>query len=65
MQTVRQKGVDICIGVDVASLSFKKQVDKIVLFAGDADFVPAAKLGHFFGHSGTPPGIRFATCGGG
>jgi uncharacterized LabA/DUF88 family protein len=32
------------IGVDVASLAFKKQVDQIVLIAGDADFVPAAKL---------------------
>jgi len=40
----RQKGVDMRIGVDVASLSFKKQVDQIVLFAGDADFVPAAKM---------------------
>ena len=41
---LRQKGVDMWIGVDVASLAFKKQVDQIVLFAGDADFVPAAKL---------------------
>jgi len=41
---VRQKGVDMRIGVDVASLAFKKQVDQIVLMAGDADFVPAAKL---------------------
>jgi uncharacterized LabA/DUF88 family protein len=44
MPAVRQKGVDMRIGVDVASLAFKKQVDQIVLFAGDADFVPAAKL---------------------
>ncbi|MDY7792148.1 NYN domain-containing protein [Burkholderia ubonensis] len=40
---VRQKGVDMRIGVDVSSLAFKKQVDQIVLIAGDADFVPAAK----------------------
>ncbi|WP_342653687.1 NYN domain-containing protein [Pseudomonas sp. F3-2] len=40
----KQKGVDMRIGVDVASLSFKKQVDQIVLIAGDADFVPAAKM---------------------
>lgn len=39
----RQKGVDMRIGVDVASLAFKRQVDQIVLIAGDADFVPAAK----------------------
>jgi uncharacterized LabA/DUF88 family protein len=41
---VRQKGVDMRIGIDISSLSIKKQVDQIVLIAGDADFVPAAKL---------------------
>ena len=40
----RQKGVDMRIGLDIASLAFKRQVDQIVLIAGDADFVPAAKL---------------------
>lgn len=39
----QQKGVDMRIGVDVSSLAFKQQVDQIVLVAGDADFVPAAK----------------------
>ncbi|WP_138158742.1 NYN domain-containing protein [Peptoniphilus catoniae] len=39
-----QKGVDMKIGVDIASISYKKQVDQIVLIAGDSDFVPAAKL---------------------
>jgi len=39
-----QKGVDMRLGLDVASLSFKKQVDQIVIVAADADFVPAAKL---------------------
>ena len=32
------------IGIDIASLSFKKAVDQIILIAGDSDFVPAAKL---------------------
>lgn len=41
---VRQKGVDMRIGVDVTSLTLKCQVDQIVLVAGDADFVPAAKI---------------------
>jgi uncharacterized LabA/DUF88 family protein len=41
---VKQKGVDMRIGVDVASRAYKKLVDRIVLVAGDADFVPAAKL---------------------
>lgn len=40
----KQKGVDMRLGLDVASLAFKDQVDQIVLVAGDADFVPAAKL---------------------
>jgi uncharacterized LabA/DUF88 family protein len=44
MPNTRQKGVDMRIGLDIASLTFKKQVDQIVLIAGDADFVPAAKL---------------------
>ena len=32
------------IGVDIASLAYKRQVDKIVLISCDSDFVPAAKL---------------------
>lgn len=39
-----QKGVDIKIGLDIASMAFKKQVSKIILISGDSDFVPAAKL---------------------
>lgn len=42
--TISQKGVDMKIGIDIASLAFKRQVDQIVLIAGDSDFVPAAKL---------------------
>ncbi len=41
---ITQKGVDMKIGIDIASLSYKKQVDQIVLISGDSDFVPAAKL---------------------
>lgn len=41
---VRQKQVDMKIGVDITSLVLKRQVDSIVLVAGDGDFVPAAKL---------------------
>lgn len=41
---VEQKGVDMRIGLDIASLSYKKQVDQIVLISGDSDFVSAAKL---------------------
>jgi len=41
---LRQKAVDMRIGTDIASLTLKRQVDTIVLVAGDADFVPASKL---------------------
>ena len=41
---LKQQGIDMKIGVDIASMTYKKLVDKIVLFAGDSDFVPAAKL---------------------
>lgn len=41
---LRQKGVDMRLGIDIASLAYKQLVNQIVLLAGDADFVPAAKL---------------------
>ena len=41
---LRQKAVDMRIGTNIASLTLKRQVDTIILVAGDADFVPASKL---------------------
>lgn len=41
---VRQKGVDMRIGIDIASMAYKKLVDQMILVSGDSDFVPAAKL---------------------
>lgn len=41
---LRQKAVDMRIGIDIASLTLKKQADTLILVAGDSDFVPAAKL---------------------
>ncbi len=41
---IEQKGVDMKIGLDIASLAYKKQVNQIVLISGDSDFVSAAKL---------------------
>lgn len=41
---LKQKGVDMRIGLDISTLTLKKQADTIVLVAGDSDFVPAAKL---------------------
>ncbi|EQD94970.1 Gp9, Cpp15 [Helicobacter pylori PZ5080] len=40
----KQKGVDIKIELDIATLALKKLVQKIVLISGDSDFVPASKL---------------------
>lgn len=41
---LRQKGVDMRIGLDISSMTLKRQVDTIVLVTGDSDFIPAAKL---------------------
>ena len=42
--SIDQKGVDMKIGLDIASIAYKKQVNQIILISGDSDFVPAAKL---------------------
>lgn len=41
---IRQKGVDMRIGLDIASLTLKKHVQVIVLVTADSDFVPAMKF---------------------
>ena len=41
---VKQKGVDMKIGLDIASMAYKRQIQQVILVAGDCDFVPAAKL---------------------
>lgn len=40
---MKQSGVDMRIGLDVASMAADGIVDQIVLIAGDSDFVPAIK----------------------
>lgn len=32
------------IGLDIASMTLKDQIDTVILVSGDSDFVPAAKL---------------------
>lgn len=44
MLVTHQKGVDMRIGIDIASVTYKHQASTIVLISGDSDFVPAAKL---------------------
>lgn len=39
----RQKGVDMKIGLDIATLTNKQQVEKITLITADSDFIPAIK----------------------
>lgn len=41
---VKQKGVDMRIGLDAASIAMGKLADQIVLIAGDSDFLPVAKI---------------------
>ena len=41
---IKQKLVDMKIGLDVAWLSSKRIIDKIVLVTGDSDFIPAMKF---------------------
>lgn len=41
---VKQKGVDMRIGLDAASLAQNKLVNQIVLIAGDSDFLPVVKM---------------------
>lgn len=39
-----QKGVDMRIGLDIASLALKRLVEGVVLVTADADMIPAMKL---------------------
>lgn len=41
---ISQKGVDMRIGMDIAALTLKRQVQVIVLVSGDSDFIPAMKF---------------------
>ncbi|MGC0368655.1 NYN domain-containing protein [Microbacterium sp. SLBN-111] len=38
-----QKGVDMRLGLDIATLAANGHVNQIIMIAGDSDFVPAAK----------------------
>ncbi|MBQ9000295.1 MAG: NYN domain-containing protein [Eggerthellaceae bacterium] len=42
--SMKQKGVDMRLGLDISSLAYEGTVDQIILIAGDSDFVPAAKM---------------------
>ena len=41
---IQQQGVDMRIGLDIASLALKRLVSTVVLVTGDSDLVPAMKF---------------------
>ena len=41
---MKQKGVDMKIGLDVAWISYEKTFERIVLVTADSDFIPAIKV---------------------
>jgi len=41
---IKQKGVDLRIGMDIACMAIRQNVHTIVLITGDSDMVPALKL---------------------
>ena len=41
---IQQKGVDMRIGLDIASLTLKRHVDIVVLVTGDSNLIPAMKF---------------------
>lgn len=45
----KQKRIDIKIGLDIAWLSIRRIVERIILIAGDSDFIPAMKLARIEG----------------
>jgi uncharacterized LabA/DUF88 family protein len=58
-----QKGVDMRIGLDIATLCQNKAVDRIILISGDTDCIPATKHGRKSGIQTVLvelPGIRLA-----
>ena len=53
---IKQKGVDMRIGLDIASVTTKKLCTKLVLISGDTDMIPAMKTArkegvHVYWHS--------------
>ena len=58
-----QKGVDMRIGLDIATLCQNKAVDRIILVSGDTDCIPATKHGRKAGIQVVLvefPGVRLA-----
>jgi uncharacterized LabA/DUF88 family protein len=60
MPDLRQKGVDLRMGLDIARLSLRRLVDVIVVVTGDSDLVPAFRFARregirvYLDHLGAP-----------
>jgi uncharacterized LabA/DUF88 family protein len=40
----QQKGVDLRIGVDMVTFAYERTAERVMLIAGDTDFIPAMKI---------------------
>lgn len=45
----KQKMVDVLMSLDIATMSYEKQIQHAVLIAGDSDFIPAIKKAKDYG----------------
>ena len=41
---LRQKGVDMALGIDVTNLAVGNKIDNAIVVAGDSDFAPAVQV---------------------
>jgi len=48
-EKVHEKGIDVQIAIDIIEHAIKDKCDCIILFSGDADFIPALKLAEEYG----------------
>lgn len=55
---IKQKEVDLRIGLDIARLAMKNTVDSIVVVAGDSDLVPVFKFAQTVRSAGIPISSR-------
>jgi uncharacterized LabA/DUF88 family protein len=45
----RQKMIDVLMSLDIATMSYEKQISHVILIAGDSDFVPAIRKAKSYG----------------
>ena len=45
----KQKMIDVLMSLDIAAMSYERQIQYVIILAGDADFVPAIKKAKDYG----------------